>query len=114
MSKRSDMAKLELILKYIKDLQMIVDRHGSIEATIADMEGEYATMMCIAQIGEIVNKIKAPDILSKLPAPLIIGLRNRLVHDYEEVDKKIISEIIKTHIPDLKKIVASLMADANA
>ncbi|MFA6101202.1 MAG: HepT-like ribonuclease domain-containing protein [Victivallaceae bacterium] len=114
MSKRSDMAKLELILKYITDLQMIVDRHGSIEATINDMEGEYATMMCIAQIGETVNKIKAPDILSELPASLIIGLRNRLVHDYEEVDKKIISEIIKTHIPDLKKIVTSLIGDVNA
>jgi len=111
MSKISDMAKLELILKYIRDLQMIVDKHGSIEKTIADVEGEYATMMCISQIGEAVNKIKTPEILSKLPAAKIIGLRNRLVHDYEEVDKTIISEIIKTHIPELKKIVKSLVGE---
>lgn len=111
MSEKSDMAKLELILKYIKDLQIIVEKHGSVEETIADMEGEYATMMCIAQIGETVNKIKAPDILSKLPASKVIGLRHRLVHDYEEVDKRIISEIIKTHIPDLKKIIESLVKE---
>jgi uncharacterized protein with HEPN domain len=113
MSKFSDMAKLELILKYIRDLQMIVNKHGSIEKTIADVEGEYATMMCISQIGETVNKIKKPDILSKLPASQIIGLRNRLVHDYEEIDKIIISEIIKNHIPELKKTVTALIGDIN-
>jgi len=111
MFKKSDLVKLELILKYIRDIQIIVDKHGSVENTLSDTEGEYAIMMCITQIGEAVNKIEDENIQAKLPGSKIIGLRNRIVHGYEGIDCKIISETIKRHIPDLKIIVESLLGN---
>jgi uncharacterized protein with HEPN domain len=110
MYKKSDSAKLELILKYIRDMELIVNKHGGVENTISDIEGEYAIMMCITQIGEVVNKIEEPNIITSIPSPEIIGLRNRIVHGYEDIDKRIINEIIKTHIPSLKSSVKSLIA----
>ncbi|MFH0975423.1 MAG: HepT-like ribonuclease domain-containing protein [Spirochaetota bacterium] len=109
MFKRSDLAKLELILKYISDINIIVEKHGTIEKTLSDIEGEYAIMMCITQIGEAVNKIENTNILNELPSSKIIGLRNRIVHGYEDIDIKIISETIKLHIPELRKVVESLI-----
>jgi uncharacterized protein with HEPN domain len=111
MFRRSDLAKLELILKYINDMQVIIGKHGTIENTLSDTEGEYAIMMCITQIGEVVNKIEDENILTELPASKIIGLRNRIVHGYEDIDNKIISETIKIHIPSLKKVIESLLGN---
>ena len=109
MFKRSDLARLELILKDIRDIQIIVGKHGTIDNTLSDTEGGYAIMMCITQIGEAVNKIEDENILAELPASKITGLRNRIVHGYEDIDSKIISETIKTHIPDLKIVVESFL-----
>jgi hypothetical protein len=40
MSSRSDLAKVELIIKCISDIQNIIERHGSIEEALDDYEGE--------------------------------------------------------------------------
>jgi len=113
MSKKGDTAKLELILKYIIDIQKIIKRHGSIESALTDYEGEYAIMMCLTQIGETVNKINDPEILSKIPTSNIIGMRNRIVHDYEKMDKVIITKILTVHLPDLQKKLETFIGELN-
>jgi uncharacterized protein with HEPN domain len=113
MSKRSDLAKVELILKYISDIQKIIERHGSIDKALDDYEGEYALMMCLAQIGEAVNKISEPEILSKIPVSKISGMRNRIVHGYEDIDKIIIAEVLTVHLPDLKEKIKSYLRSLN-
>ncbi len=102
MYKKSDKAKIELVAKYISDIERIIGRHGSAEDTIDDYEGEYAVMMCLTQMAEAVNKISDSAILENLDARGIISFRNRIVHDYEGRDRKIILYIIKNDIPDLK------------
>jgi hypothetical protein len=42
MSLRGDAARLFKISKYISDIEIIVGRHGSPEASLADLEGQYA------------------------------------------------------------------------
>jgi len=109
MYKKSGLAKLELILKYINDINIIIENHHSIEAALSDMEGEYALLMCLTQIGETVNKLSETKILDALPVSKIIGLRNRIVHGYEDIDKRMVSEILNHHIPELGKIITGLI-----
>jgi len=112
MSDRSDLAKLELILKYISDIEKIIERHGSIEQVIEDFESQYAVMMCLIQIAETVNKISFQEYISKLPLKKIMGFRNRIVHDYESADWVIVSNILKNNIPELKSIIVTLIEES--
>jgi uncharacterized protein with HEPN domain len=45
-------------------------------------------MMCIVQIGEIVNKIKYEKYREKLPVKNIIGFRNIITHNYDGINLK--------------------------
>ena len=76
-----------------------------------DYEGEYAVMMCLAQIAEAVNRINDTDILNKIKAPGIVSFRNRLIHNYEGRDKKIILSIIENNLPELKNTISALIKE---
>ncbi len=41
--------------------------------------------------------------LPAIPFPKIVGMRNRVVHDYGNVDFEIVWEIIEDHLPQLFK-----------
>ena len=111
MFKKTDAAKLEIIAKYITDIERIIERHGSTGQMLDDLEGEYAVMMCLSQIAEAVNKISDIDILEKINAPGIISFRNRMIHNYEGRDKKIIMSILDKNIPELKTTVTDLIKE---
>lgn len=110
MFKKTDAAKLELIVKYIEDVERIIERHGTAEKTIDDYEGEYAVMMCLTQIAETVNRISDTIILSKIDARGIISFRNRIIHNYEGRDKIIIHSILLKDLPELKNKISSLIS----
>lgn len=110
MSRKSDLARLESIIMYIDDIHEIIKRHSqSISKTLEDKEGQYAIMMCLVQIGELVSKIEDPDISSKLPVKLASGLRNIIVHDYEGVDPVIVVSTVNESLPGLRKQIADLL-----
>ena len=102
MSHRSDAARLESILMYIEDIDEIIQKHSSVEETLADKEGQYVAMMCLVQIGETLGKIESPDLRDKLPVKLASSLRNIIIHNYEGVDPKIIGLPISESLPKLK------------
>ena len=63
-----------------------------------------ATIFVISQIGELVKNIQE-DTISKHPEiewKVIKGLRNRIVHDYEGINLKLIWYIIKEDLAELK------------
>ncbi len=54
-------------------------------------------------IGEAASKV-SPEVQSKynqIPWNSIIGMRNRLIHGYFDIDLDIVWETVKTDIPDL-------------
>lgn len=108
MSEKSDFIRLEMILKYIDDISKITDKHGSIDEALNDMEGQYALSMLLIQIAETANKITTEKILSYLPKNEIISFRNRIVHNYEGTDWKIVKKIILESIPELKDIIIKI------
>ena len=66
-------------------------------------------------IGEAASKLpeelrqKNPEI----PWRDIIGTRNRLIHDYLEIDRDLIWQIIVKHLPELKKKITEISGRLN-
>jgi uncharacterized protein with HEPN domain len=111
MSEKSDKAKLESVLDYIQDIDTIIKRHETIENALLDMEGQYALLMCIQQIGELVNKIESDKYISKIPVKDIVGFRNVVAHNYDGINFRIVENVLGNSIPDLKKLVEELLND---
>ena len=110
MSAKSNRARLEKILKYIEDIQNIVFRHGNLESALKDIEGQYAIMLCMIQIGEILNKIDNPVYAQKLPIKYAVAFRNILVHDYDSVHLQTVEKILEESLPDLKRKIEEIFA----
>lgn len=54
-------------------------------------------------VGEATNKLRQEDPSVTLPeAKRIVGLRNRLVHAYDDVDAGTVWDILQVHLPALK------------
>jgi uncharacterized protein with HEPN domain len=70
MSRKADLARLEQVLTYIDDVAEIVKRHKTAERTLKDKEGQYAVLLCLTQIGELLGKISTPEFVERLPVRL--------------------------------------------
>lgn len=103
MSKKSDLIKLEFILKLIEDIESIIKRHNGIENSLLDFEGQHAILMCLMQIGENLNAIKTEDLREVLPISLAYKMRNVIAHHYDGIDIAKIEITINENIPELKQ-----------
>ena len=109
MSDISDKAKLETVLEYINDIAKIIERHGDTLKAISDFEGEYAILMCLQQIGDMLNKIENSKYIEILPVRQAYGFRNILAHNYGSVNINVVKDTIEKSIPDLKNIILSIL-----
>lgn len=64
-----------------------------------------ACVFNLSQLGETANKINLEFETAnpQIPWRQIYGLRNRIIHDYEGINLKLIWEIIKDDLPELLK-----------
>lgn len=61
-------------------------------------------------MGELVNRLD-DDFLEKnatIPWHQIRGLRNRIVHDYEGVNLKLVWEILENDLPELREEILEI------
>jgi uncharacterized protein with HEPN domain len=110
MSRKSDIAKLERIAGLIDDTHEIIGRHGTPEATLKDKEGQYAILMCISQIGELLSKLESDDLIELLPVREANAMRNVIIHDYEGVNLRIVAKTLERDLPSLRDIVRSILS----
>lgn len=110
MSRRADLARLERIAAYIDDVTEIAERHQSLTQALEDKEGQYALLLCLTQIGELLGKVSTPEFVDQLPVRLATGLRNVIVHDYEGVNMIIVENTIKESLPELKRTIQVLLS----
>jgi uncharacterized protein with HEPN domain len=109
MLESTDRARLEFCLKMILVCKEIIERHGSIDLAIEDIEGQNAVMMCILQIGEKLSKLQSLELRSILPVKESYAVRNIIAHNYDNIDLTILSEILETDLPDLKVKIDSIL-----
>ncbi|HLV37565.1 MAG TPA: HepT-like ribonuclease domain-containing protein [Spirillospora sp.] len=73
------------------------------ETLDADLMFAYAAVRAIEIVGEAAAHISQPtrDQLTSIPWHNIIGMRNRVVHDYLNVDNDIVWEVLTQNLPSL-------------
>lgn len=83
------------ITTYTKDMED--------EQFFSDIKTQDAVMRNIAILGEALRRV-SPEFRAvhpEIPYTQIIGMRNKLVHDYDGINVELIWDVIQNYIPDL-------------
>ena len=107
------MKNRRIILKIISYINSILDYTSNVDYIEFRNNGMMveACVFNLSQIGELVNKIDK-EFISKhpqIPWFKMRGLRNRIVHDYEGINLKLIWEIIDMDIGILREQLLKLI-----
>lgn len=93
------------IFTAIEEVEVFVADIASLNAYVKDLRTRRAVERSLAIIGEAMNKLTKLDPELKVEsARAIVGMRNRLIHSYDNVDDKIVWEVVRTHLPELKSV----------
>ena len=100
------------IARILEDIRFIINHTAvlSIDDFIADEVLQDSMMFRLVQISESAGRL-TPEFKEKhssIPWGDIAGLRNRIVHDYGNVNLQIVFDTLKDDIPDLKEIIETL------
>lgn len=99
-----DIAKLCQTILRLTDTMTEVDFQN-------DERTQLAILYEITIIGEVVKRLSSDfrDRHSEVKWRQIAGMRDRLIHDYDEVKLDLIWEVIKTNIPELLAYITPLL-----
>lgn len=102
---KSECIVLQKIIQYCEEIVQILKKHHFDRKDFENnAEFQFASGMCIIQIGELVARLdrkfveKYPDI----PWRQIKGMRNIYAHDYDVIDNDMVWMTITEEIPELK------------
>ena len=97
-----DLVVLQKIKKYIHEAIFYV-QDMDYNTFMTDSKTLSATAFVLGQIGESARAVsdKTQSAASNINWRGIRGLRNRIVHDYENIDLKMLWDVIKTDLPAL-------------
>lgn len=102
--KSKDRIIIQKIIVYIDDIQKYVEGLQA-KDFLDDKKTITACAFSVSQIGELVKEItqESIDKYTNIPWNSIKGMRNRIVHDYENVDLSVLWGTIKESLPELKE-----------
>jgi uncharacterized protein with HEPN domain len=106
MSKRTDTLYLGVMLDAARRAQTFAAGVTK-ERFDSDEDKRLALTYLVQNIGEAASRMPAEN-RSRYPEidwPRIIGMRHRLVHDYENVDAEIVWDVVQSH---LSRLIAAL------
>lgn len=108
--KSKDRIILQKIINYIKDIETYVynlDTHIFID----DRKTITACAFTVSQIGELVKDISEETQIkySNIPWKAMKGMRNKIVHDYENIDLSVLWGTVKKSLPELKKELEKIL-----
>jgi uncharacterized protein with HEPN domain len=112
MKKPDDRGRLQDILDAIKRIQSY--QRGSDEKKFADdFMRQDAMMRQIEIIGEAARNVSAEfqEQHPEIPWSQMIGMRNKIAHDYTEIDIPEIWKTAKNDIPQLKRAISKLLEE---
>ena len=106
---------LQKIINYINEIKEYVGNMESHEF-LQDKKTITACAFSVSQIGELVKEISDETQIKYkyIPWQAIKGMRNRIVHDYENIDLAVLWGTIEKSLPELKiKLEKILLGEAN-
>ena len=108
--KDKDRLILKKIAGYIEDANSYVN-NLNYDAFLKDSKTMSATAFTLGQIGELAGRI-SPETETSYPQidwKGMRGMRNKIVHDYENVDLKILWDTLKNDLPDLIEKINTIL-----
>ncbi|MDD3270183.1 MAG: DUF86 domain-containing protein [Syntrophomonadaceae bacterium] len=101
---------LQKISTYIDDVVQYVDGF-SFEGFMADKKTLSACAFSVSQIGELVKEISedTQDQHDYIPWKSIRGMRNRIVHNYENIDLVVLWGTVTNSLPELAKQINGVL-----
>jgi uncharacterized protein with HEPN domain len=81
-----------------------------------DTRTQDAVIRSVEIIGEAANKARTadPDFAARhphVPWDVMYGMRNRIVHDYFEVDLEVVWQTVHRDLPGLREQIVALLGD---
>lgn len=104
---------VEDILDAMVKAEMLLDG-VSFDQFDADFRINYAVVRALEIVGEAAKRLpeelraRYPDI----PWRGMAGMRDRIIHGYDNVDHEIVWNVVKSDIPDLKPKIQQILADS--
>jgi len=101
---------LQKIIGYIDDV-FHYRRGLDADSFIQDKKTVSACAFAVSQIGELTKELteELQTASSAIPWRAIKGMRNRIVHDYENVDFTVLWGTVEKSLPELKKQLIELL-----
>lgn len=101
--KSKDRIIIQKIIGYIDDIEKYVEGQDA-KDFLDDKKTIVACAFSVSQIGELAKEIDEETMkkYNSIPWNSIKGMRNRIVHDYENVDLSVLWGTIKESLPELK------------
>jgi uncharacterized protein with HEPN domain len=78
---------------------------------LADVKTQSAVLHQLLILGEAAKRLSHAfrDTHSRIPWPLITGMRDKLIHDYDDVDLAVVWETLQKDLPTLLSFVSPLL-----
>jgi uncharacterized protein with HEPN domain len=107
-----DQARLRHMLDHAREAAQLA--HGRTRTDLdADRMFNLAMTRLLEIIGEAAGRVTQPtrDQYPMVPWSQIVGLRNRLIHGYDEVDFDILWVIVQTDLPPLISQLEAILGE---
>lgn len=114
--KKANHIIVQKMVNYCNEIERILKKHDYKRNEFEnDSEFQFACGMCILQLGELVVKLSDEFIKqhSYIPWRQIRGMRNIYAHAYDIIDNDTVWEAITEDIPELKKLLQSILNEIN-
>ncbi|MDD3416818.1 MAG: DUF86 domain-containing protein [Lachnospiraceae bacterium] len=101
---------LQKISTYIDDVAQYVDEF-SFEKFKTDKKTLSACAFSVSQIGELAKEIseETQKLYADIPWKSIRGMRNKIVHDYENIDLAVLWGTVTKSLPELSRQIDSVL-----
>jgi len=112
--KQADRIILEKMISYCDDILSAMDRFGAEKESYEnDKLYQYATSMCILQIGELASRLsdEARQETAQIPWRLIRAMRNVFAHNYEKAEHQLMWQTLSEDIPAFRTQLRKIIED---
>lgn len=107
-----DRVYLQHIIEEINRIDIFLADTNMAEFLASDItEIHYAVVRSLEIIGEAATKLSGDlkEKYSQIPWASVVGMRNKIIHEYMSVDYQVVWETVVSDLPQLKVVVEELL-----
>ena len=112
MSRRTDDGPLRDMRHYCREAIRTFDT-ASADALESETAIHFALRYLVMTVGEAANRV-SPEVRAahpEIPWVDVIGMRNRLAHGYDRIDREILQDTVATYLPKLIGQLNAIIGD---